>query len=102
MKYLDLGYGAARRRALRLAESTVPSTYEVEQSSRSVPVRQTADETPTPRIPVRTTWEDLVDASLTVPSPAATPALVESVDKGFLAELEAEIKLYGGILHDHT
>ncbi|GKE21824.1 hypothetical protein Tco_1433336 [Tanacetum coccineum] len=125
-------YGAARHRALKLAEGTSHSTYEVGQSSRSVPVQQTVDETTTPRLPVCTTWEDLVDgtvytdiecvmppvralvqtlaspewsscslpvspASLTVPSPVATPALVEPVDEGYLAEIGAQLKLHGGV-----
>ncbi|GJS61481.1 hypothetical protein Tco_0656265 [Tanacetum coccineum] len=47
-----------------LAEGTVPSTYEVVQSSWSVPVQQIADETPTPRSPVYTTWEDLEDDTI--------------------------------------
>ncbi|GJU33331.1 hypothetical protein Tco_1176920 [Tanacetum coccineum] len=34
---LGLGYGAARRRALESIEEIAPSTYEVGQSSRSVP-----------------------------------------------------------------
>nr|GFA39509.1 hypothetical protein [Tanacetum cinerariifolium] len=34
-------------------------------------------------------------ASLTVPSPVATPASVEPVDEGFLDELRAEIELHG-------
>ncbi|GJV05696.1 putative reverse transcriptase domain-containing protein [Tanacetum coccineum] len=105
---LDLeGYRAARRHALELAEEIAPSTLEIRQSSRSVPDQQVADETPTPRIPIRTTWIDLKDgtayldieidplsrapvqnpalpewssgslpvspASLTVPSPVASP-----------------------------
>ncbi|GKE74628.1 hypothetical protein Tco_1536669, partial [Tanacetum coccineum] len=34
---LGLGYGAARRRSLESTEEIEPSTYEVGQSSRSVP-----------------------------------------------------------------
>ncbi|GKG61844.1 hypothetical protein Tco_0623561, partial [Tanacetum coccineum] len=58
-----LGYGVARRRVLELAEGP-PSTFEVGQSSRNVPDRQTTDEITTPRLPVRTTWEDLVDGTV--------------------------------------
>nr|GEV37346.1 retrovirus-related Pol polyprotein from transposon TNT 1-94 [Tanacetum cinerariifolium] len=58
-----LGYKADRRCALELAEGTMPSTYEIRQSSRFVPVQQIADETPTPRLPVRTTWEDPKDGA---------------------------------------
>ncbi|GJS78406.1 hypothetical protein Tco_0728287 [Tanacetum coccineum] len=53
---LGLGYEAARHRTLELAKEIAPSTFEVGQSSRSVPDQQVADETPTPRIPMRTTW----------------------------------------------
>nr|GEV43490.1 hypothetical protein [Tanacetum cinerariifolium] len=99
---LTLGYRAARRYPLKLAEGTTHSAYNVRHSSRSVLVQQAADETTTPRLLVRTTWEDLVDASLTVPSPVATPAIVEPVDEGYLTELGAQLELHGGILHDHT
>ncbi|GJZ92956.1 hypothetical protein Tco_0665021 [Tanacetum coccineum] len=60
----------------------------------SVLVQQISDETPTPRLPICTTWED--------PEDVATPALVEPVDEGFLAELGAQLELHKGILHDHT
>ncbi|GKC05495.1 hypothetical protein Tco_0997105 [Tanacetum coccineum] len=69
---------------------------EAASKDQSVLVQQTADETATHRLPVRTTWEDLMDASLTVSSPVFTPASVEPVDEGFLAELGAEIELHGG------
>ncbi|GKB33169.1 hypothetical protein Tco_0872570 [Tanacetum coccineum] len=59
-------------------------------------IQQIVDETVTRRLPVHTTWEDFIDASLTVPSPVAIPASIEQVDKGFLAELGAEIELHGG------
>ncbi|GJZ54218.1 hypothetical protein Tco_0609103 [Tanacetum coccineum] len=55
---LGLGYGAARRRALEIAEEITPSTFEIRHSSRSAPDQQVADETPIPRIPARTTWID--------------------------------------------
>ncbi|GKD96090.1 hypothetical protein Tco_1379987, partial [Tanacetum coccineum] len=60
----DEGPRAARRRALDLAEDIAHSTYEVGQSSGSVPVQQTVEETTTPRLPVRTTWEDPVDGTI--------------------------------------
>ncbi|GKD73286.1 hypothetical protein Tco_1331568 [Tanacetum coccineum] len=53
---MGLGYRAARRRALELAEGPVPSTFKVGQSSRSVPYQQVTDETP--RLPTRPTWVD--------------------------------------------
>nr|GEX22011.1 hypothetical protein [Tanacetum cinerariifolium] len=59
-----LGYKATRRRTLDLVESPVPSVFEVRQSSRSVPDQQVADETLTPKLPVRTTWEDPKDGTV--------------------------------------
>ncbi|GJS01803.1 hypothetical protein Tco_0318311 [Tanacetum coccineum] len=58
---LGLGYRMARRRALELAEDIIHSTYEVGQSSRFVPVQQTAGESTTSRLPIHTTWEDPMD-----------------------------------------
>nr|GEY30309.1 copia protein [Tanacetum cinerariifolium] len=55
---LRLGYTATRHRALELAEEISPSTFEIGQSSRSMPDQQVANETPTPRKPARTTWID--------------------------------------------
>ncbi|GKF78370.1 hypothetical protein Tco_0233938, partial [Tanacetum coccineum] len=60
----SLGYGAARRRALELAEDPVPSNFEVGQSSRSVPNQQRADEISTPRLPTRPTWVDPKDGTV--------------------------------------
>ncbi|GJR97289.1 hypothetical protein Tco_0269463 [Tanacetum coccineum] len=91
------GYGAARRRALELAEEISPSTFEVGQSSRSVPDQQVADGTPTPRIPARTTWIDPEDASL-----VTTPSATIVVDEDELLEVGAQLELHQGILHDHT
>ncbi|GJT98215.1 hypothetical protein Tco_1093733 [Tanacetum coccineum] len=59
-----LGYGAARRHALELAEGTMPSTYEVRQSSRSTPDEQIVYDTPTPRLHVHTTLEDPKDGTI--------------------------------------
>nr|GEU91031.1 hypothetical protein [Tanacetum cinerariifolium] len=59
-----LGYRAARRRSLELAEGSVPSTYEIGQSSRSTPYQQMVNETPTPRLPICTTWEDPKDSTV--------------------------------------
>nr|GEV29205.1 hypothetical protein [Tanacetum cinerariifolium] len=61
---LGLGYREARRRALELAKEIAPSTFEIGQSSRSVPDQQVADETSTPRIPARTTWIDPEDVHI--------------------------------------
>ncbi|GKB01924.1 hypothetical protein Tco_0829968 [Tanacetum coccineum] len=46
------------------AEEITPGTFDIGQSSKSVPDQQVADETPTPRIHVRTTWIDLEDGTV--------------------------------------
>ncbi|GJZ03258.1 hypothetical protein Tco_0536533 [Tanacetum coccineum] len=64
---LGLGYMAARHRALEQARDPVSSTFEVGQSSRSVPDQQTMDETLAQthtRLPVCTTWEDPKDETI--------------------------------------
>nr|GEW18534.1 hypothetical protein [Tanacetum cinerariifolium] len=99
---LDLGYMAARHRALELVEGTTHSNFEVGQSSRSVPVQQIADETPTPRLPVGTTWEDPKDASLTIPTPVALPVPLAAVGDGDFLEIRVQLELHGSILYDHT
>ncbi|GJQ91657.1 hypothetical protein Tco_0002796 [Tanacetum coccineum] len=58
---LGLGYGALRHRELALGEGSVPSTFEIRQSSRSMSEQQRVEETPAPRPPVRVTWVDPVD-----------------------------------------
>ncbi|GKC45726.1 hypothetical protein Tco_1063448, partial [Tanacetum coccineum] len=105
---LGLGYEAARHRALELAECTMPSTYE-DPEEGTIYVDIECD-MPQVRAPVQTPaspeWSSsslpVSPTSLTVPSPVATPTSVEPVDEGFLAELGAQLKLHGSILHDHT
>ncbi|GKB52767.1 hypothetical protein Tco_0903520, partial [Tanacetum coccineum] len=75
---LGIRYGVARRRALELA-------------------KEVADETPTPRIPARTTWIDPQDA-LQVTTPAATII----VDEDEFLEVGAQLEIHRSILHDHT
>ncbi|GJS79335.1 hypothetical protein Tco_0729216, partial [Tanacetum coccineum] len=58
---LGLGYGAARRRTLEPIEEITPSTYEVGQSSRSMPKQQGADRVSAFRQPTLTTWVDPED-----------------------------------------
>ncbi|GJR85293.1 hypothetical protein Tco_0209304 [Tanacetum coccineum] len=69
---LGLRYGEARRRALKSIEEIAPSTYEVGQSSRSMPVQQGADKTP-----LSPEWSlgslPVSPSSLIVPSPIASP-----------------------------
>ncbi|GJY69605.1 hypothetical protein Tco_0472587 [Tanacetum coccineum] len=80
---LGLGYKAARHRALELAEGPVPSTFDIRQSSRSVPDQQRVDETPTPRLPTHPTCVDpeddtvYIDINFDAPpvcAPVQTPA----------------------------
>ncbi|GKA87846.1 hypothetical protein Tco_0809610 [Tanacetum coccineum] len=59
---MGLGYRAAKRRVLELAEGPMPSTFEVGQSSRFVPDQQVADETP--RLPTRPIWVDPKDGTI--------------------------------------
>ncbi|GJV82831.1 reverse transcriptase domain-containing protein [Tanacetum coccineum] len=83
---IGLGYEAARRCALELAEGTTYNKYEVGQSSRSVPFQQISDKTTLPRLPIRTIWEDpmedtvYMDIECDIPpvrAPVQTPALPE-------------------------
>ncbi|GKD25098.1 hypothetical protein Tco_1231312 [Tanacetum coccineum] len=114
---LGLGYGAAKRRALELAEGTMPSTYEVKWSFRSTPDQQIANETPIPKLPIRTTWEDPKDVqspvspewspkplsnSPVILSPVASPVPVATVDEDDFLEIGAQLELHRSILHDHT
>ncbi|GKE94754.1 hypothetical protein Tco_1579609, partial [Tanacetum coccineum] len=58
---LGLGYRADRHRALDSIEEIVPSTYEVGQSSRSMPEQQGEDRVSAFRQPTLTTWVDPED-----------------------------------------
>ncbi|GKD81261.1 hypothetical protein Tco_1348100 [Tanacetum coccineum] len=60
-KPLGLGYGALRCHELALGEGSVPSTFDIGQSSRYMSEHQRVEETPTPRPRVRATWVDHVD-----------------------------------------
>ncbi|GJV47991.1 hypothetical protein Tco_1438203 [Tanacetum coccineum] len=101
---LGLGYEAARRHALELAEDTTRSTFEVGQSSRSIPDQHVAYLTP--RLSVRPTWVDPEDAFLTIPSPVPTPVTtlvaIITVDGDEFLEVGAQLDLHRSILHDHT
>ncbi|GJZ00790.1 hypothetical protein Tco_0518219 [Tanacetum coccineum] len=57
----SLGYGAARRRALESTEEIAPSTYEVGQSSRSMPEQEGAERVSAFRQPTLVTWVDPED-----------------------------------------
>ncbi|GJX88439.1 hypothetical protein Tco_0340453 [Tanacetum coccineum] len=101
---LSLGYEALRRRELPLGEGSVPSTFVIGQSSRSMLEQQRVEETPTPkpRTPPSPNWSS---GSLPVSplSPAfPTPAATITVGKDEFLEVGAQLELHGSILHDHT
>nr|GEU63166.1 hypothetical protein [Tanacetum cinerariifolium] len=108
---LGLGYEAARRHALELAEGTVPSTYKVGQRSRSTPDQRlemtgkTYTQTHT-RLPFRTTWEDPEDEPVSdtpvVPSPVASLVPAATVNEDVFLEIEAQLELHRSILPDYT
>ncbi|GJU99912.1 hypothetical protein Tco_1329183 [Tanacetum coccineum] len=117
-KTLGLGYGAARRRALKSTEDIAPSTYEptlvtwVDPEDGRVytdiltyaPPAAPVQTSPSPErssgsLPVS-------PSSPVVPSPiaspVATPASTISVDEDQFLEVGAQLELHGSILHDHT
>nr|GEY15770.1 hypothetical protein [Tanacetum cinerariifolium] len=90
-KPLGLGYGTLRRRELAVGKDHVPSTFEVGQSSRSVPEQQGGLLPPvTPvQTPPSPEWSSnslpvLPSSPLVlspIASPATTPAATISIDK---------------------
>ncbi|GJS35066.1 hypothetical protein Tco_0533448 [Tanacetum coccineum] len=70
---LGLGYGAARRRALESIEEIEPSTYELGQSSRSVPEQEGVERISAFRQPTLVTWVDLEDDRVYTDIPAYAP-----------------------------
>ncbi|GKC49095.1 hypothetical protein Tco_1071840, partial [Tanacetum coccineum] len=58
---LGLGYGATRHRALESIEEIAPSTYEVRQSSRSMPEQEAVERISAFRQPTLVTWVDPED-----------------------------------------
>ncbi|GJV36674.1 hypothetical protein Tco_1409151 [Tanacetum coccineum] len=86
---LGLGYRVLRRHELAVEEDRVPSTFEVGQSSRSVPEQQGAERVSAFRQPTLTTWVDPEDDRVYTDILAYVP-------------LSALLELYGSILHDHT
>ncbi|GJW34381.1 hypothetical protein Tco_0054413 [Tanacetum coccineum] len=69
---LRLGYRALRRHELEVRKDQVPNTFEVGQSSRSVPEQQGAERTP-PSLEWSFGSLPLSPSSLVVPSPVALP-----------------------------
>ncbi|GKF54772.1 hypothetical protein Tco_0165112, partial [Tanacetum coccineum] len=70
---LGLGHGAARRHALESIKEIAPSTYEVGQSSRSMPVQHGAYRVFAFRQPTLTTWVDLEDDRVYTDIPVYPP-----------------------------
>ncbi|GKA63566.1 hypothetical protein Tco_0763172, partial [Tanacetum coccineum] len=79
-----------------MAKGSVPSTFEIGQSSRSMSKHQRVEETFTPMPRVRTTWVDPVDGTVytdflvDVP-PARVPTLLEGYDRD-LRELYTRLR----------
>ncbi|GKD18195.1 hypothetical protein Tco_1207353 [Tanacetum coccineum] len=70
---LGLGYEAARRRALETTEEIAPCTYEVRQSSRSVPEQEGAERISEFRQPTLITWVDPEDGRVYTNIPNYVP-----------------------------
>ncbi|GJT41672.1 hypothetical protein Tco_0941537 [Tanacetum coccineum] len=70
---LGLGYGAARCHALESTEEIAPSTYEVGQSSRSMPEQEGAERVSTYRQPTLVTWVDPEDGRVYTDIPTYVP-----------------------------
>ncbi|GKE11195.1 hypothetical protein Tco_1414746 [Tanacetum coccineum] len=88
---------------LALEEGSMPSTFNIGQSFRSMSGQQRVEETPTPKPPVHAIWVDLIDGIvytdiLIYVPPVPTIAL----DEDEFLEVGAQLELHGIILHDHT
>ncbi|GKC95710.1 hypothetical protein Tco_1161152 [Tanacetum coccineum] len=70
---LGLGYGAARRRALESIEEIAPSTYEVGQSSSSVPDQEGVERISSFKQPTLVKWVDPKDNRVYTNIPAYAP-----------------------------
>nr|GEW08251.1 putative reverse transcriptase domain-containing protein [Tanacetum cinerariifolium] len=109
---LRLGYKALRRREIASREGQMPSVFEIGQGSGSVLEPERPE-----RIPPSPEWSSgslpispapsIVSSpisspmiSLTIPSLVASPATAKAA--GFLTELGAQVKIQGGLIHDHT
>ncbi|GJS16064.1 hypothetical protein Tco_0410536 [Tanacetum coccineum] len=107
-KPLRLGCGALRCHELTLGEGSVPSTFEIGQSYRSMSEQQRVEETPTPRprTPPSLEWSSdslpVSPSSLVVPTPIAspvtTPTATIAVDEDeFLEEQERATVTFGAL-----
>ncbi|GKE19735.1 hypothetical protein Tco_1427312, partial [Tanacetum coccineum] len=107
---------ATRRRALESIEEIAPSTYEVRQSSRSVPEKEGVERIFAFRQPTLVTWVDPEDDRVYTDIPAYAPpaAPIQTlpslkwslatilVDKDQFIEVGVQLELHESILHDHT
>nr|GEY01942.1 hypothetical protein [Tanacetum cinerariifolium] len=93
-----------QRRALEIAKEIAPSTFEIGQSSRSVPHQQVADETPTYWIPARTSWINPKDGTvyldIEIDPLSCAPVQTSTSPNGH--PVGVQLELYGSILHHHT
>ncbi|GJX82216.1 hypothetical protein Tco_0331697, partial [Tanacetum coccineum] len=122
---LGLGYGALRRQEIASGEGRMPSVFEPtlttwmdpEDGIVYIDVRAYPPPAPPAKTPPSLEWlsgslpispaPSIVPLpvsspmiSLTVPSPAASPATAET--EGFLTELGARVEMQGGLVRDHT
>ncbi|GKE31536.1 hypothetical protein Tco_1450858, partial [Tanacetum coccineum] len=70
---LGLGYGALRHHELAVGEDQVPSTFEVGQSSRSVPEQQGVEKVSAFKQPTLDTWVDPEDGRVYTDIPTYVP-----------------------------
>ncbi|GKC21531.1 hypothetical protein Tco_1023681, partial [Tanacetum coccineum] len=70
---LGLGYGALRRRELAVEDDQVYSTFEVGQSSGSIPEPERSERVSALRQPTLTTWIDLEDGRTYIDVPVYPP-----------------------------
>ncbi|GJY55672.1 hypothetical protein Tco_0454787 [Tanacetum coccineum] len=116
---LRLGYGALRRQEIASREGKMSSVFEVDPKDGRAYIDVPAYSPPAPPIqtPPSPEWSSgllpisptpstipspisLPMISLTNPSPVASPAMAKA--EGFLTELGAQVKMQGGLIHDHT
>ncbi|GJR59600.1 hypothetical protein Tco_1501762 [Tanacetum coccineum] len=108
---LGLRYGAARHHVLESIEEITPSTYEVRQSSRSIPEQEGVERIYAFRQPTLVTWvnpeDDRVYTDVLAYAPPAAPVQTPpspewSFDEDQFIGVGAQLELHGSILHDHT
>nr|GEX58062.1 hypothetical protein [Tanacetum cinerariifolium] len=107
---LGLGYETLRHCELASGEGSVPSTFKVGQSSRSVPDQEGVERISTFRQPILVTWVDPEDGRIytDIPNyvppvaPVQTPPSPEWSSGSLPVSLSSPVlELYESILHDH-